>query len=376
MGIFNWGQKRNLLAATSDSGSLLETTTLSTWEESAPLTALALSDLYGKDLQLPITRKVAMAIPAVAKARNLICSKVAGFPLVAMTGTTPTRRPSSWLSQIESGRPNFITLAWIVDGLIFHGRAWLLVTERSADGRPSAFQFVGEWDADVQDGQLVTVKGRRVQATNVVRIDAPHEGILNFAKDPIRAAAEMEAAAMRTAHNPVPTIELHQTGGDQLSDKEIDALVAHWAKARRSKDGAVGFTNQSIEVKVHGVPAEQLMIAGRNTAALNVARIMGLSAWAVDAAVEGSSLTYSSVPARSRELVEYGLQPYMDAITARLSMDDLLPNGQWCRFDTSQLLRESFSERMNGYKAAQDAQVYTAEECRRLEDGIPLEGQN
>lgn len=374
MGIFNWGQKRGLVAAAASGASLLETSQLATWEESAPLTALALSDLYGQNFQLPITRKVAMAIPAVAKARNLICSKVAGFPLVAMTGATPTPRPSSWLSQIQPGRPNFITLSWIVDGLIFWGRAWLHVTDRAADGRPSKFEFVPEWNAEVVNGELVAINGKQINTKDVVRIDAHHEGILNFAKDAIRAAAEMEAAALRTAHNPVPTIELHQTAGDQLTDDEIDALVAHWANARKSKDGAVGFTNQSVEVKVHGVPAEQLMITGRNTAALNIARIMGLSAWAVDAAVEGSSLTYSSVPARSRELVEYGLQPYMDAITARLSMDDLLPAGQWCRFDTTQLLRESFTERMNGYKAAQEAEVYTSDECRQLENGIPLEG--
>ena len=374
MGIFNWGNKRDLLAMGSRSS--LPSYDVTTWQEPAPLTALALSDLYGTTVNMPITRKTAMAIPAVAKARNLICSKVAGFPLVAMTGTAPTPRPSSWLQNLEAGRPNFITLTWIVDGLIFYGRAFLRIAKRGTDGRPTAFEFIPEWRAGVQDGLLVQIDGKEVNPNDSIRIDAHHEGILEFGRDALRAASDMESAALRTAHNPVPTIELHQESGDQLTDEEIKELVDHWTKARRDKNGAVGYTNQSVSVKVHGVPAEQLMISGRNTAALNIARIFGISAWAVDATVEGSSLTYSSVPARSRELVEYGLKPYMDAITARLSMDDLLPNGQWCRFDTSQLLRESFSERMNGYKTAKETGIYTTEELQKLEQGIPLEGQN
>ena len=373
MGIFDWGKKRDLLNAAAKT-SLLETSQLATWEDQAPLTQLSLTDLYKKDILGPVTRSVAMAIPAVAKARNLICSKIAGFPLVAMTGSKPTPRPASWLSMLEPGRPNFITLSWIVDGMLFHGRAWMHVTKRTADGRPSAMRFVPEWRADVKDGQLVSIDGVAVKPEDVVRIDAHHEGILNFAADTLREAVDIKNAAMRSAMNPVPTIELHQTGGDQLDNEEIKALVDSWVKARQDKNGAVGFTNQHVELRVHGNPAEQLMITGRNAAALDIARVFGLSAWAIDASVEGSSLTYSSVPARSRELIENVLQPYMDAITTRLSMDDLLPAGQWCRFDTSQLLRESFTERMNGYKAAIDAGIYTTEECQSLEQGIPLEG--
>src|SRR5699024_11988634 len=64
--------------------------------------------------------------------------------------------------------------------------------------------------------------------------------------------------------------------------------------------------------------------------------------WVIDASTEGSALTYSTVPSRSREFIDYGLLPYLSCIEARLSMDDITPRGTWAEFDTSKLLRASF----------------------------------
>ena len=381
MGISDlWRGKSRLLNAAATNAPLLDETTmeLSTWAPTPTMTALTLEDLYGIQGLATVTRASSIGIPAVAKARHLVCGKIAGFPLVAMTGNAKSARPPSWLQAIEPGRPNFITMTWLVDGMLFHGRAWLLVTSRYADtNKPKSFRLVPEWNATTNtDGALVKAFGQPVAPGDVVRIDGPHEGILNNSKPAIREALAVEAAAAKAADNPVPSVELHQVAGEQLNDEEIAKLVKSWADARRGANGGVAYTNQSVEAKMHGAAPEQLLISGRNAAALNIARAIGLSAWAVDAAVEGSGLTYSSVPARSRELVEYGLQPYMDALTARLSMDDVLANGQWVKFDTAQLLRGSFAERMAGYRAAIDAGIYTAQECRALEDGIPLEGKD
>ena len=63
----------------------------------------------------------------------------------------------------------------------------------------------------------------------------------------------------------------------------------------------------------------------------------------------------------------------MDAIAGRLSLDDVLPRGQWCKFDTSQILQGSFSDRMTAYKTAIDAGIYTPEDVRQLEAGNTLE---
>lgn len=319
-----------------------------------------------------VDRAQAMSVAAVAKGRHLIASTIGRFPLVAMVGTDPAPRPPAWVRQPEAGRPRYVTILWTVDALIFYGRAFWRITARLADGRPAQFEWVPEWSAETDMlGNLITAWGEPVGPGDSIRIDGPHEGILNFAAERIIEAIEIDAAASKASDNPVPSIELHQTAGDPMTTAQIAEMVAAWERAR--KRSGVGYTNQSVELIPHGLAPEQLLIDGRNTVALNIARAMGIPAWAVDAVVNGSSLNYSNAPSRSRELIDYGLTPYMSAIEGRLSLDDVLPAGTWARFDTTDLLRGDFKARMDAYEVAIRAGVYTAEECRAMETGVSLE---
>lgn len=323
---------------------------------------------------LPMSRAQAMTLAPVAKIRHTLSGSIGRFPLVAMTGSEPTARQPWITKQPEIGRPRVTTITWTVDALLFWGRAWFLAAERDTDGRPRRLQWVPEWNADTDaDGRLVSAFGKSVNQADVYRIDGPHEGLLNFGNQTLREAMETDRAARNASANPVPSIELHQTGGEPMTKTQIDELTARWNAARSRPGGGVAYTNQSIETKTHGQAAEQLLIDARNTAALNIARAAGMPAWSVDANVPGSSLNYSNAPSRSRELIDYGLTPYMNAIESRLSMDDILPAGQWCRFDTTDLLRGDFAARMAAYKDAIEAGIFTAEQCAAMEKGTALE---
>lgn len=348
---------------------------VSPWQAAeSPMTAITLSELF-PDVAAPIGRPQAMAIGSIAKCRHIVTGMISRFPLVHMIGTQRAAQQSAFVKQPEIGRPLSTSLTWWVDSMLFYGRAWLLVDERfSEDHRPRRVRWVPEHKATVNSrGDLVKAWGEDVNAMNVIRIDGPHEGILNFGRAAIREAIDVAHAAARAAGNPVPSIELHQTGGTPLTAEQRKELVSDWAAARSGRNGGVAYTNQMLEVKTHGQAAEQLLIAERNATAVEMARMCGLPAWAVDAVVEGSSMTYSNTPSRTRELIDFGLQPYMTAITDRLSLDDVLAAGHWVRFDTSQALAPDFKTRMDGYKAAVDAGIYTAEECRQIEAGVPLE---
>lgn len=350
---------------------------IATWDRGdSKLTELTVKDLYGLDVSgiCDLSRDDAMKIASVAKVRNRVCAKIGGFPMVSMQGVSTAKNQPAWVTCLEPGRARFITVSWITESLMFFGRAWLIVEQRYAQtGKPMSYKFVPEWKATVVNGRLVKAWGEDVDPSQVIMIEAHHEGLLNYGQDVLKRAAVIEHAAARAAENPVPSIELHQTGGHTMSDLEIDTLIARWAKARNGKNGGVAFTNQSIETKTHGQAAEQLLIDGRNAASIDVARAMGAPAWSVDASVSGSSLTYGNVNARSRELVEDTLQPYMECIAGRLSLDDVLAAGTWLKIDATDVLREDFSARMSGYKAAIEAEIYTKEECRAIERGIPLE---
>lgn len=322
-----------------------------------------------------ITRTDAMAVASFARARNVLCSTAGRLPIEVYTGTNLVTGRTC-VSQPEPGRPRFVTILWTVDQMMCHGRAWWVVTDRYAeDRRPRAFEWVPEWAGRFDaSGQLVgDTAGRAFAPADVVRIDGPHEGVLNFGGRVLRQSQRLARAALRAADNPVPSIDLHQTTPDKLSDAEKRALIDGWAAARRGANGGVGYTNAAIEARVLGQPVEQLLIEGRKAADLEVARMVGVPAWALDIGLEGSSITYSNVASRSRELVDYGLMPYLAAIEGRLSMDDVLRAGTYCRFNLDELLRGDFGDRMNAYKAAVDAGIYTPEELRARETGIPLE---
>lgn len=320
-----------------------------------------------------VTRAEAMSVAPVAKGRQLICGAISRLPIIGMNGTVPMKDRPKILEQLEAGRPLVTSLSWIVDHLMFYGFAYLIVTHRHAeDQRPRQFAWVPQWEADITtDGHLTKAFGKPVNAQDVVRIDAPHEGILNFASERIRAARRLDKAALTASMSPVPSIELHQVSGTPLTPTEAQELVAAYVASR--KKSGVSYTNQSIETRTHGTPVENLLIDGRKAAALDIARVMCLPAWALDAPAEGQSMTYTNVPSRARELIDYTLAPYMAAITARLSMDDILPRSQWCRFDTDPLLADDFASRMTSYKTALETGIYTIDDLKARENGIPLE---
>lgn len=348
----------------------------SPWQPNDVLVQHTLADLFGF-AGLEVTRSQAMSLAPIKRGRKLITGQIGAFPLVAYRGHDLMSTQPAIMRQLERGRPQAVTLAWIVDALMFYGRAYLEIKARDWTARPTAFAFVPEWQARTDGaGNLLAIDSRKVNASDWIRIDADDEGILKSGRHDINEALAIKLASRRASQNPVPSIELHQTGGEQLTDDQIDKLIARWAAARQGENGGVAFTNQSIETKVQGQPAEQLLISARNQASIDLAGHMNLPAWAVDASVEGGSLTYSNVPSRSRELIDYTFTPYMNAIAGRLSLDDVLPAGQWCSFNTTQALQGNFPERMTGYKTAIDAGIYTADECRQMERGIPLEERN
>lgn len=349
----------------------------SPWAPSDYLTVATWAGLFDNPDALPVTRAQAIAIPGVARGRDLICVSVARLPLFASDNNGRRASQPRIITRPEMGRSRFVTLVWTVDDLLFYGfSVWQVLQRYAEDGRPMTVRRVplGQVETDPTTGEIVKCFGRDVGPFDVIRFDGPHEGVLNRSGEAVRAARRIHANYNNATGQPTPDVELHQTGGDPLSNQQIDDLVARWAAARAGANGRVAFTNQSIEAKMHGQQPEQLLISGRNAANLDVARLLGLPAWAVDGEVGGSSLTYQNVPSRSRELIDYTLAGYMEAIVGRLSLDDVLAAGVWASFSTDVLTDGDFGDRMTDGKTAIDAGIYTAEQIRNREQGIPVEG--
>lgn len=313
---------------------------LSPWQpEPNQLQSIVWADILGL-ANVICTRAEAMQIPAVAKGRHVIAPKIAGAPVRAIrfdaaTSTDVPQPTPYFMTRTDRSVSPWHRMTWTVDDLIFYG--WSLWRcERGADGFPLWADRVNPQHWSFDDNYNVTINDKPVDQSTVVLIPGPHEGIVNFGRVAIRHARQLLDAAAKAGATPSPTMELHQTAGDPLLDDEIDELVDGWAKARTGANGGVGFTNQSIETKEHKSIDGALLIDGRNAAAVEMARILGISAAMVDATVPKSSLTYETTKGRGLEHTEYGTEPYSEAIAARLSMDDIVPRGWRQRFDIAE----------------------------------------
>jgi hypothetical protein len=300
------------------------------------LQAIVWADLTGGEAQL-LTRASAMTIPAVARQRHLVCGTVASCPLVVAQGAIPLPEQPRWTTRTDGPLSPYHRMLWTADDLLFHG--WSLWWAHRGHGGEllSAERIPTErWEAD--ELNRIKVDGEYVNdASRIILIPGPHEGILNFGSPALMRMLDNLDAAATAARNPSAYLELHYTGDVPLTDTEIDSLIDRWAQARRGDNGGVSYTGKNLEVKEHGTHEAHLLIEGRNADAVDASRMVSSPAAMADATAAGASLTYETTSGRNQQFLDYGAKFYMDPIAARLSMDDVVPRGQRTAFDIGQL---------------------------------------
>jgi hypothetical protein len=324
---------------------------VATWEPHGELAHLMVEDLWGPlDPDLwPVSREQAMTVPSVAACHHRVVGTLSRLPLVAETAAGGARTTQTGLlDQPDPGVPHTTTMRDTLSDLLFHGQAWWGVTATYADGRPLDVVAVPVGSiVSNEDGQAALAEGYAdwlarargvavlLGGTWLIRFDGPHAGLCTIGQTAVRSAMRLEASVLTAAANPVPSMELHQTTDADIPDTTVRAMIAQWEAARRK--GGVGYTNAAVELRTHGLQPEQLLIGARNQQAVDMARLAGIPASSIDAAIPGASLTYANLMDRLTDLVNFGLQPYAASVTARLSMDDVLPHGTSAKFDYSSL---------------------------------------
>lgn len=304
------------------------------------LQAVVWADLTGQEARL-LTRADAMAVPALARQRHLMVGVAARCPLLEVNPAgerTPSQPP--WLTSGAGILSAFHRMLWTVDDLIWHPfSVWL--TERDGQGVIQAAERcpVERWETDEVDRLLVD--GELVGEEEALVIPGPHEGLLNFGAPALRRIIDNLESAARAARNPSAYLELHYTGTEPLSAQDKADLLEAWAKARRGENGGVAYTGPNLEVKEHGTHEAHLLIEGRNADSVDASRLISSPSAMADA--EAGSLTYETAQGRGQQFLDYGAALYMDAIAARLSMDDVCDPGRRVVFDTANVTALSHS---------------------------------
>lgn len=322
----------------------------SPWSDQSSLSTIVWAEALGVDVDaLPLDRDAAITIPAVSKARNLLVSTVAKFPLVAArydraTGTdvdTTTEHP--WLWRTNGIVSPYERMAWTVDDAIFHGCS-LWLTERSGSADASGRRAIADasyvpWDWwSIESGRFVyrdggEGKGEVLNPDDYLFINFPFEGLLNVGVRTLRGAMDTERSWVGKVRSPIPLVDLHRTEDVEMDDVEVQAMVDAWATARTSPNGAIGSTPAGIELNVHGAVDPALMIEGRNVIRTDVGSFLNVRASMLDGTAGIDSLTYSTTEGERNSFYEFDLPFWTDPIEARFSQDDVMPRGQRTRFE-------------------------------------------
>lgn len=285
------------------------------------------------------SREQAMRLAPIARARNLLVSTIARLPLRAYAGATV--RPDAdcpFLIRTGTSTSWQHRNAWTTDDLIFYGASlWSRVN--GAGGFPLTADRVDRGRWLINPDNRVEVDGVEQKDSDVILITGFHEGILSFGMDVLNDARELQRVVRDRIENPIPAIDLHQTGGTALTKEERNDLVSHWRAARKAKGGAaVAYSSESIEVNELGAGGDaNLLVEARNASALDQARIVGVTGSRIDATTAKASLNYETTTGRNQELVDFDLALYLTPVAARLSLDDVVPVGTRVAQDLTEL---------------------------------------
>ena len=329
--------------------------------------------------QIPLlttSRREAMSVPAIARARNLISNTIGGLPLfyylddeLRNESRQIPRLP--WMRQFEPGTPRSVTLGYLVDSMLFFGRGYLRVREiYEEDGRPRSFEWIDPafvtFDVDQVTGRITRyyINLTPVPFSGVgslIVFVGPDEGILVRGATTIRTCVELESAARHFAESPTPSVTLKNEGMD-LPAEQVESLLARWRDSRRQ--ATVGYLSSALSVQTHGFsPADMTLVDARKFQVEEVARLTGIPPWYIGAET-GSSMTYSNLNSSRRDLIDLSLAPFEVAIEQRLSMDDVTPRGHHVQFSYNDFLRSTPIERAQLLDALVRNGILSAEEAR------------
>lgn len=319
-----------------------------------------------------IARAAAITVPAVAAGRDLIIGTLAPLELKLYKADAPQPLPSL-LQRPDPRMTRYEWLAWVLDDLIFYGQAVCIIRGRDYGGFPSALERVDQATFRHIDGDRWEANGELVQAGDLIRFGGGADGVLYSGRRVIRTALRLEQAARIDAETPLPPVVLENSGPD-LSETDRTSLLDAWRKARQATGGGVGYLNQSLKATTLGwSSADRQLVEGRRYVAVEVARLLGLDASDLDAAMSGSSVTYQNTVSQVRNRLQR-LAGYRAAIEQRFSMPDLTPPGYVVRIDTDPISTDELATRYGAYSTAIAAGFLTVDEVRAREGLDPMNG--
>lgn len=298
-----------------------------------------------------------MAIPTVSRARDLLASVISCMPLKMYkemwNGDEMEKvpeAPRAWLRRLDKSLPNTTLFAWLFDDLFFTQRAFLFVTERTADGFPSGFTRLPSAMVNTQDQQgpiyfapskQILFNGLPVDYRDVIQFISPIQGLNTTSPTAVMTALKLEQARNRNATSSQPATILRQKSGEPLSAEEMADMAAAFDAHRRND--ATCMVNEHTEVIINdATPDKMLLIEAATFQALEMARLANVPPYLVG--VSTGAYSYQSSEQARHDLYTFGVKAYADCIAQTLSGDNVLPRGTYVEFNVDEYLEGMYLE--------------------------------
>jgi len=302
-----------------------------------------------------VLRNNAMSVPTIARARDLIASVIASTPLQMYKESWDEAEqdmvktyiaPRTWLAQPDPTIPYTTLMSWTFDDLFFFGKATWFINSRTADGFPNSFQRLPASMVTYRDqagpvffapSNEVYFQGGRIEPENLVQFISPIQGIVYQSETSVQTAIRLEKARFRNATSTIPAGTLKITGGEPLTDVEMQQLGAAFNAARENNQTAV--ISQDLDyIETKANPANMMLMEAANFQALEMARITNIPPFL--AGIDVGNYQYQNGKDAREQLYLFAARAYMDCIAQTLSMNNVLPVGTKCEFDIDDYLEE------------------------------------
>ena len=325
-----------------------------------------------------------LQLSTVFRGVQVLQTAITGLPIVEQRGGRDLPDVSPMVLQPDVSRSRRDFIADIVASLVLDGNAFTRIV-RDWKGEivtcemlpPQYVTVTDESDDPACPDLRFSYLGHAYTADDVV-----HSKFLNVpgrlrGLGPISAAREeIDAAQLARDYKARFFTDGSNLKGYLRTSENITQEAAQQAKASWKASGEAGdikVVGKNLEyVPLSLKPADLQFLETQKFDTTQIARLLGIPASIMLAAVDGSNLTYSNIEQSWIEFADYTLAAYTGEIEEIFNR--LLPRGRTAKFDWDSSQRANMSDRYTAYKTAIEAGFLTVDDVRRKE-GLPALGK-
>jgi HK97 family phage portal protein len=324
----------------------------------------------------------ALGIAAVFAAVGLLADAVASLPLEVYEDKggvpTPTRLPH-WLIRPSEAVTSYELLHGMVHSMALHGNYYAAIQ------RDNGFNTIGLTPVHPRNVTVYAPDGLRrqylVMGDNVDGIDMLH---MRWWTPPqwLKGVSPLEEHKNTFGLSIALERHLNQFYGEgglpssvleteaNLTPEQAQVLRDSWSTTHnRHRRPAV--LTQGLKWKPITVSAADMeMQASREYQINEIARVYRIPPHMIGG--KGDSQTYANVESQNLSFLQHTLRPWLVRVERTIS--DLLPAGQWARFNVDELLRADQLTRYRTHQLGIMSGILTPNEARAIENRTPYPG--